>query len=204
MPAWGAPDNAPPKPSWWNWTPPLNGYLFVPGNCYRRAFPAGAIDRISSPGGANPDLSTFARLPAPVAGLTFAPDGALYAETAAGAGAASGPAQVVQLAGPGTVLISPAPLVGDIRGGLGGGVAVSTADRRGQASALEAPNREDDVYTFPLSDLPAVPNMDVRSGAATGAGPQPGSAGGPHGTVGASISLTALLSNASAGALRAT
>jgi hypothetical protein len=153
---------------------PLNGYLFVPGNCYRRAFSAGAIDRISSPGSANPDLSTFARLPAPVAGLTFAPDGALYAETAAGAGAASGPAQVVQLAGPGTVLISPAPLVGDIRGGLGGGVAVSTADRRGQASALEAPNREDDVYTFPLSDLPAVAKMDVRSGAATGAGPTAG------------------------------
>jgi hypothetical protein len=81
---------------------------------------------------------------------------------------------VVQLAGPGTVLISPAPLVGDIRGGLGGGVAVSAADRRGQASALEAPNREDDVYTFPLSDLPAVAKMDVRSGAATGAGPTAG------------------------------
>ncbi len=61
---------------------PLDGYLFVPGTCYRGAFSGGAIDRISSPGSANPDVSTFARVPEPVSGLTFASDGALYAETA--------------------------------------------------------------------------------------------------------------------------
>jgi hypothetical protein len=159
---------------------PLDGYLFVPGNCYRGAFSAGAIDRISSPSSANPDVSTFARLPAPVAGLTFAPDGALYAETGPGAGPASGSgpssgsAQVVQVAGPGTVLISPPTLVGDISGGLGSGVAVSAADHRGHASALEAPNREDGIYTFALSRLPAVPHRDVHSGPAPGAGPTAG------------------------------
>ena len=159
---------------------PLDGYLFVPGNCYRGAFSGGAIDRISSPGSANPDVSTFARVPEPVSGLTFASDGALYAETGpgtgptSGSGPSSGSARVVRVAGPGTVLISPPTLVGDISGGLGGGVAVSAGARRGHASALEAPNREDDIYTFPLSHLPAVPHRDVRSSPAPGAGPKAG------------------------------
>ena len=152
---------------------PLNGDLFVPGGCDGKASSAGAIYRISSPASANPGLSTFARLHEPVTALSFAPDGALYAETtsptpASGARPASRPGQVVQVAGAGTVPISPPALIGVIPGGVGGGVAVSVTDRGGQASALEAPNRDDDVYTFPLARLPAVAEADVRSSAAPG------------------------------------
>lgn len=145
---------------------PINGDLFVPGECEGGSWGDGAITRIANPDSAHPVVSTYTVVDMPPGGLAFAPNGSLYAEV----DWYSADEQVAQLAGPRTVKLPAALTVATVPGGYSYDLAVARRGSHGSASALQAANWQGDVYTIDLSSHPAKVSRDATGAGATGTG----------------------------------
>ena len=145
---------------------PRTGDLYVPGNCDGGTWGTDAITLISNPNSAHPVVSPFTSLSGPPGGIAFAPDGSLYAE----ANWFSAPEPVVEVAGPGTILLVPPRAVGSVPNGFSYGLALSGRGAHGSATALQATDWQGNLYTLGLGAQPAQVTSDVSATGAQGIG----------------------------------
>ena len=123
---------------------PLSGDLFAGDDC-GGSLASPAIKRVHNPAGASPTVSTYVTESGAVVGLTFAPDGTMYAVACPSSctkiDAISAPTQ----ASPTITSIATLPK-------FTVGLAVASHDGQGHATALEAADIFGTVYRIDLDD----------------------------------------------------